>query len=199
MASPDPPPRRHSRSLEGKPFIVDVGSFFFAVYVFGPVAPFKNTNLIHANWSICGFIAGMVGKLRCIPVVTTLRGEDLNRASRSNLHIFFVRCAMRFSRRVITVSNAFEKRLEALFPEFTSKCQTISNGVGEEFIRIGARRFAQPLATAQDPRNRPLRIVTVCSLIPRKGVDVILKALAYLPDPETVALTIAGDGAKKIP
>ena len=42
-----------------------------------------DTDLIHANWAVCGAMAGIVGRLRRKPVITTLRGSDVTRATRS--------------------------------------------------------------------------------------------------------------------
>ena len=36
-----------------------------------------DVDLIHANWAVCGAVAGIVGRLRRKPVVTTLRGSDV--------------------------------------------------------------------------------------------------------------------------
>ena len=180
-------------ALAQNPFLYLLVPIFLLSMFIALLRASKNTQLIHANWSICGYVAGLAGRLRKIPVVTTLRGEDLNRAATSWVHDFLVRSTLRSSYRIVTVSDAFSKRIEENYPEFSAKCETIPNGVGDEFIRIGGAR-TNSLSDAEQYRSSPLRLISVGSLIPRKGMNVVLKAIAQLPEPGEVLLSIAGDG-----
>ena len=64
---------------------------------------------------------------------------------------------------------------------------------------IDARPPADPPAA---PRDGPVRIVTVCRLVEKKGVDTLLRALARLDAPDgsddaAWHLTVAGDGPRR--
>ncbi len=50
----------------------------------------RKADIIHANWSVNGAIAGLVGFFLKKPVVTTLRGEDVTRAKNSKLYYYLL-------------------------------------------------------------------------------------------------------------
>lgn len=144
------------------------------------------TDLVHANWAICGCIAGLVGRLRGLPVVTTLRGEDVTRGHRAGLQRFVLRACVRLSTRVVGVSEAMVQWLRAEFPQAADRIVAIPNGVDPALLEIAV------------PRPRPdgvLRVLSVGSLIPRKGMELIIGALAHLD--EHVRLRIVGDGPER--
>src|SRR6185312_8955117 len=96
-----------------------------------------DADLIHANWAVCGAMAGIVGRLRRKPVVTTLRGSDVARATRSWLDRMILGLAVRNSRIVICVSEAMAARLRAQFPHRTADIHACLNGADEAFFQIG--------------------------------------------------------------
>lgn len=144
-------------------------------------------DLIHANWSICGAIAGVVGRLRRKPVITTLRGSDVSRATRSRLDRLILGAAVRNSCIVICVSEAMAARLRAQFPHRVADIHAGLNGVDEVFYRIDR--------TVSD--DTILRVLAVGNLIHLKGFDVLVEAVARAQHPEQIRVCIVGDGSEQ--
>ena len=146
-----------------------------------------NTQVIHANWSVNGFIASIVGILIRRPVVTTLRGEDITRANKYKIDKFILRYCINWSSRVVCVNHSYREWITDLFPGVARKLCTIENGVDQCFLNIGKNR-----AAGKRP-NQKLRLITVGSLIKRKRIQDIIAAVIALRDPD-ISLTIAGHG-----
>src|SRR5579875_3196167 len=144
-------------------------------------------DLIHANWSICGAMAGVVGRLRRKPVITTLRGSDVSRASRSRLDRLILGAAVRNSCIVICVSEAMAKRVRAQFPHRTTDVHACLNGVDEAFFQISR--------TTSD--GTVLRVLAVGNLIRLKGFDVLIEAVARARHREQMRVRIFGNGPER--
>jgi glycosyltransferase involved in cell wall biosynthesis len=143
-------------------------------------------SVIHANWAICGCIAGAAGKFLGVPVVTTLRGDDISRAQRSWLDRWILSLCIKWSVGIISVSRSIEAWTRAQFPDHAGKICLIENGVDDSFLALPVKRdVAEPAL---------LRLLTVGSLIPRKGLDQIIIALSRLPQLARVSLKIVGEG-----
>ena len=142
-------------------------------------------DLVHANWAICGAVAGLAGLLTRKPVVTTLRGDDVNSTRRSLVSRIFLRLSIRLSRAVVTVSDDLRLSLISDYGVPEVRVHTIPNGVGDAFLAQGEQRSA-------NPSGDRLRLITVGSLIPRKNLGFLLRALAKLPP--TVDLSLVGSG-----
>ena len=151
----------------------------------------QNVDIIHANWAICGCIAGLVGKLRRVPVVTTLRGDDVTRAQRSILDRVILSLCLHWSSAVVCVSHSMDAWLRKQYPLLANKMCVIENGVEDTLLSLPLER--KLVSTAL-----PLQLVTVGSLIPRKGIDLIIYAMQRLSDRSTIALTVIGDGPDKL-
>lgn len=150
----------------------------------------RSTDIIHANWAVCGCIAGLAGKLLRVPVITTLRGDDVTRAQRSLADRLILSLCLHWSHAVVTVSRAIETWIQERYPYHTAKTCTIENGVEDVFLALPAGRHIAP----SEPR---LRLLAVGSLIARKGVDQIIAALRRLPERGQTMLTIIGDGPER--
>ncbi|MGR0482345.1 MAG: glycosyltransferase [Candidatus Electronema sp. V4] len=147
----------------------------------------RKTDIIHANWSINGVIAGIAGLLLRKPVITTLRGSDVNMMAKSGLMHLLVRCCFVMSRQVVTVSPSLQQTLATRFPAFADKISVIANGIAPAFFTAGERR---------DCTAAPLRFLYAGNLIPGKGVQVILEAAASLAE-DNWFLDIVGDGPER--
>lgn len=145
----------------------------------------RGAQILFANWSICGIAAGLVGRLRGIPVVVTLRGEDANRVGKGRLFRMMLSLCARLCDRVVTVSNAMAEALRVSVPAVADKLVTIPNGVAQAFLDV------PPPRTDGDE----LRLLCVASLIPRKSVSTLIRALAALPGRYT--LSIVGEGVEE--
>jgi glycosyltransferase involved in cell wall biosynthesis len=147
-----------------------------------------DTDLIHANWAVCGAVAGIIGRLRRKPVVTTLRGSDVTRATRSWLDRMILGLAVRNSRIVICVSEAMADRLRTQFPDRTADIHACLNGADEAFFQINR---AVPDGTSD---GTGLRVLAVGNLIPLKGFDVLIEAVARARHREQIHACIVGGG-----
>lgn len=147
----------------------------------------RQTDVIHANWSICGVIAGIVGALRKTPVVTTLRGEDVTRARHRLPDRMVLGLCLRFSNAVVVVSPSIEAWISERYAKLARKVRVIENGVEDVLLTV------PPDSRGRNP-NVPLRLLTVGSLIPRKRIGHIIEAMARLPDSDRIQLTVVGAG-----
>lgn len=144
----------------------------------------RKIDVIHANWAICGVIAGAAAILVRCPVVTTLRGDDATRATRSLLDRWVLNGAVRASTAIICVSEAMADQLRELYPRRARDIHVCLNGVDSDFSKI-VRSPAKPGL---------LRVAAVGSLIPRKGYDVLIDAVARMRHQSAVRVQIAGAG-----
>lgn len=144
----------------------------------------RRADLIHANWVLCGVIAVLVGRLRRVPVVMTLRGDDVTRASRSKLERWLLKFAVRGSRTVICVSSAMAEQMKALFPQRAADIHVCLNGVDDAFFDV-----ARPSSSLPD-----VNVAAVGSLIPRKGYETLIDAVGTMRHAEYVRVKIVGEG-----
>lgn len=144
----------------------------------------RRSDLLHANWAVSGVIAATVARLIGRPLVTTLRGDDVTRAERSMLDRWLLDTTMRESAAVICVSEAMAADLCARYPDKASSIHVCLNGVHAAFLNV--RR--------SPPEPGLLRIVSVGSLIERKGYDVLVEAVARMRFRDAISLRIAGAG-----
>lgn len=148
----------------------------------------RHVQLIHSNWSISGVIAGIAALLIRRPTIVTLRGADLNRAKFRWLDRTILRIAIRLNDRVVCVSQSQREWLLENLTEARNKTVHIGNGVFTQ-----AQSGTSP-ETTETGSNRKLKLVSVGSLIKRKGHAHIIKAIASLPSDSGVTLTIIGEG-----
>ena len=150
----------------------------------------RTSAVIHGNWAICGCIAGIVGRLLGKSVITTLRGEDVTRSERSILDRLLLRFCFAVSDRVIAVSSDMLHRIGEIVPQQRHKLALIENGVDEKFLSTcDARQYAA--------QGTELRVVTVGSLIPRKGIDQVIRALARVQESGELKLMVVGSGPEE--
>lgn len=145
----------------------------------------KNSDILHANWSIPGIIAGLVGLLIRKPAITTLRGEDVHRAHSSSLFKLSLYSCILLNKRIICVSTDMQESLHTLFPRKAKKILHIPNGVDTCFSKL-----AEPDKKTTD------RLVLLCvgSLIKRKDFATVIKALPHCETRNNLLLCIAGAG-----
>lgn len=143
-----------------------------------------SADLIHANWAVCGVVACIVGKLRKRPVVTTLRGSDVRRATQSRLERSILGLAVNHSRIVICVSQAMAEQVRKEFPHRADDIHACLNGVDEAFFRIRKESSDSPV----------LNVLAVGNLIRIKGFDVLVEAVARARMRDRIRVCIIGEG-----
>lgn len=146
----------------------------------------RNADLIHANWAVCGAIAGWVGAWMGKPVVTTLRGDDVTTAERSRVQRWLLNAAVRRSTAVICVCEPMRAQLQARYPQRAAAMHACPNGIEERFFQV-----------AHTPRAGPLRVLAIGSLIVRKGLDVLLDAVARMQHGSSLQVRIVGEGPER--
>ncbi|HEV3181984.1 MAG TPA: glycosyltransferase family 4 protein [Steroidobacteraceae bacterium] len=132
-----------------------------------------------------GLLTRFPGDHRSRPYVISLRGSDVPGYNRqvSVLHRLMLPISRRIwsgAHRVIANSNELRKLAHAAMPDL--RIDVILNGAAKP-----ARPDTPPAAHAG------VRVLTVCRLIGRKGVDTLIKALATSKD-SRLSVDIAGDG-----
>lgn len=148
----------------------------------------RTAEVIHANWAICGAIAVLVGRLRGRPVVTTLRGDDVKRAKRAIVDRWLLNLAVSGSQQVVCVSEAMASELRRFSPANLAKITVVHNGIDEDFLSV-PRVPVHPDV---------IRIGAVGSLIPRKGFDILLSALALMKHGRRARLSLVGGGPERL-
>lgn len=132
-----------------------------------------------------GILSRIPGPHQRRPYVVSLRGSDvpgydprLARYHKAMLPI--TRSIWRGAHRVVANSNALRRLALGTFPDIT--IDVIPNGT-----------YLYPRNRANCGGGSGLRVIAVSRLIARKGLDVLIKAIAGLRD-ESLSLDIAGDG-----
>ena len=151
----------------------------------------KCAQIIHAQWIPTAAVALIVGWVRRIPVVVSVRGADLNTAKNSRLGRMLTRAIIKRVRYVVTVSDEFRERL-ATEIGCPTPVVALYNGVDVEQFRprdkIACRRELGL------PEGRAIALY-VGGMIARKGVNVLLQALARDTSPNRpLDAYLAGEG-----
>lgn len=149
----------------------------------------RRADLIHANWSINGAVAGLAGLIVRRPVVTTLRGSDIKRAKDSVIDRGLLKMCLLLSSKVVSVSFAIHNRVQSLCPWSKEKLLTIPNGVDDAFLRTAGKH--------RSAASDSLRIGTVGNLIPLKGTHLVVQALADMDPCGSSELVIIGEGPER--
>lgn len=127
-----------------------------------------------------GVAAALLGQSLGLPVIITGRGTDLTLIPRNPLAKRQIQWAARQANTLVTVCEDLRQRLLALGVA-PDKVVTLRNGIDLDQFTPGPRQ----------PATGHFGLLSVGSLIPRKGHDLVIQALAHMPD---CHLTIAGDG-----
>ncbi len=163
--------------------------FFLLAMVFATLRLARRVDVLHANWSVTGVIAGWAGRLLRVPVLTTLRGSDVHRALNSRLYRRVLGRCLQLSGAVTVVSAAMTERLRAGFRDAAGRVSHIPNGVDGALLE---------LPCAQRVANEPLRLIFIGSLVHGKRLGTLIRALAVLPEGLDVRLTVVGDGPELV-
>jgi phosphatidylinositol alpha-mannosyltransferase len=139
-----------------------------------------------------GYLAGLCHERLGCPLVVTSHGDDVGAARRladptlRRRHIL----ALGRADALIAISRFTREGFEQLAPQIASKIIDIPNGVDMDAFAVPVLRPAD-----LEPAIRPGEYVLFLGrLDPRKGVDVLLKALTQVRPTGEVQLVVAGDG-----
>jgi teichuronic acid biosynthesis glycosyltransferase TuaC len=133
-----------------------------------------------------GVAAIILGKSLGKPVVITARGTDINLISEYCLPRRMIQWAARRAAGLITVCQALKDRLTQLGID-DKKIMVLRNGVDLELFKPSLDRTAVGCRLAAGEKM----LLSVGALVPLKGHDLVIRALASLPG---YKLFIAGEG-----
>jgi glycosyltransferase involved in cell wall biosynthesis len=153
-------------------------AFFFVALWEG-----RRSDLIYANWLGAGVIGALVGLITGKPLVVSYRGDDGYLARERFAWWVLARIVSDRAAIVAPVSG----ELVRIFIDFgvpEEKCRLPRFGVDREMFHPAEERPA---------RGDRVRLLFVGSLIPRKGLQDLLEALAS-PGLEHVDLVVVGEG-----
>lgn len=135
-----------------------------------------------------GVAAVKLGRYFNKPVVITARGSDISLIPRHRVARKMIQWAAHHADGIITVCNALKTELVELGAN-AAKITPLRNGVDLERFRPGERP-----ALREQIGVSGFTLLAVGNLVPVKGHELAIGALALLPD---VTLLLAGDGAER--
>ncbi len=148
----------------------------------------RGFDVIHAHWSICGAIAVLTQSFHKKPVVTTLHGSDHHRGQEKGAYSWLHKKAIQGSAFTVGVSQTILEQLKEQEEScYIDRLCFIPNGVTDAFYEVHPDKSSP---------QQPLRLLIIGSLIPRKGVDIVIKSLAKVSPDVPWKLTVLGEGAE---
>jgi glycosyltransferase involved in cell wall biosynthesis len=135
-----------------------------------------------------GVAAAILGKKQGIPVVITARGSDINLLPNYALPRKMILWAARRAAALVTVSSALKSALMQLGID-GGKITVLRNGVDTNLF-VPADRASQRARLGLTGTA----LLMVGNLVPLKGHDLVLRALAHFPE---VCLLIIGEGGEE--
>lgn len=136
-----------------------------------------------------GVAAVLLGRYFKKPVVVTARGTDINLIPRYTLPRQMIRWAANNAAGLVTVCEALKRELTNLGVE-RERIQVLRNGVDLSVFRLVNRESVRSRLGLHGPT-----ILSVGHLIPRKGHDLVIRALTDLVD---VSLLVVGEGSERL-
>jgi glycosyltransferase involved in cell wall biosynthesis len=153
------------------------------VFVLRSLFEAKGTDVVYANWLGAGLVGAVLKTLTGKPLVVSFRGDDGYLARDRFLWRTLTKWVTHRADMVAPVSSELAEIMRDLGtpPE---KCYLPVFGVDTDMFHPPADPF--------DTRKE-LRLIFVGALAPKKGLQILLEALAH-PDFSQVHLTVVGDG-----
>jgi len=175
-------------ALKRNPWLLMLLPPFLLCLLAACVRAARTAHVLHAQWGINGAIACLAGSLTRTPVVTTLQGEDVTRTKRSNLDRMLLRWTLRRSAQVVAVGRGQIEIIGKAVGRDPNEVTVIPNAVEDALLTIDR---------GGPGRSGHLNLLFVGSLIPRKAVGTVLKAMAEVKPAGSISLVVAGDGPER--
>lgn len=151
----------------------------------------RNAQIIHAQWIPTAAVAIIVGALRRVPVVVSVRGGDLNTARGSRLGRLFTSAILGRVTHIVTVSDDFRSAVANEIGCHTP-VSALYNGVDTEQFHPRDKAACRRELGLDETGSLALY---VGGLIERKGLKTLLEALTDRHVTEChVELYLAGEG-----
>jgi glycosyltransferase involved in cell wall biosynthesis len=142
-------------------------------------------DVVHAHWWMPG---GWFASWGRVPYLITCHGSDVRLLERGDLVRRIALATFRGAARVTTVSKFLAADIQRMLPALQARVQVTP-------MPVDVRGF---LAGTRTPKVDPPRLLYAGNLVPSKGVDVLLKAVAELARRGvTCELKILGEGPSR--
>jgi glycosyltransferase involved in cell wall biosynthesis len=152
----------------------------------------RGATVIHAQWVPTAAIALIVGMLRGISVVVSVRGADMNSARKSRFGRWLTRAIINRVSHVVTVSDEFR---DLLLSDLGCRKPVVAIYNGVDTSQFHPRDRSVCRRELGLPPEAPV-VLYVGSLIERKGVACLIAALAR-GVAEPVGAYIVGEGPQR--
>ncbi|MDY0049144.1 MAG: glycosyltransferase family 4 protein [Halothiobacillaceae bacterium] len=126
-------------------------------------------HVIHAWGERNGLLAGLVGRLRGTPVITTLTCRDLAKNNNGWLSRLRLNLSMSLSAAVTVDNERRREELSARFPRHARKLHSIAEGIDDSFYQI------RPAYSAE----APFRLLTIATENQLPALHSLLGALTF--------------------
>jgi glycosyltransferase involved in cell wall biosynthesis len=143
-------------------------------------------DLVHLHTSRATWLGGLAARWAGLPAVTTRRQEKPLRASARTRFVYGT-----LVRRVVAISPAVERCLAEGGVE-RGRLRRIASSV--DAGALTPRRARAEMRAALGLAPEEVAVLTLAALVPRKGVDLLLEALARQPAVQRCVLLVAGEG-----
>lgn len=172
-------------SFKKSPWYIIALGCFFIMQVMAVLKRCNEFDLIHAQWTLSGFIAWAVALIKRKPYIVTLHGSDMVFAGKYSWVRWFTKLCLNNAKKVIAVSHALANDCRKMGIK-DELIEVIPNGVDTDFFVPGFL-----------PKKNTL--LYVGSLTNGKGVNYLIESMPIVwncyPD---VDLIITGDGPQRI-
>ncbi|MFQ6057992.1 MAG: glycosyltransferase [Anaerolineae bacterium] len=147
----------------------------------------EQVRLIHAHFGQLGALFVPVARRHGLPLVTSFHGTDVSVFAAYPAWQRHFEALWEYGHRFLVVGPAMAERLKAV-------------GCPEDRIEVlplplDLRKFG--FVERRPAPGEPICILTVGRLIPKKGINILLQALATLKSRYSLRLWIAGDGPQR--
>lgn len=184
----------HPRYLVIPKIGMSLAPFLMAFFTFGVLKRLASSNdtdfdVIDAHYVYPdGVAAAILGKIMNKPVVITARGTDINVIPNYLIPRFLIKWAFRQAEHVVSVSEALSRRIGELGVE-SDRLSVIRNGVDTTVFYPDG----EPEGIKSELGIKGDLIISVGNLVPLKGHDLVLEAVANIPN---ISLIIVGEGSE---
>lgn len=163
---------------------------FFAYFKLLKLVRKKDYDILHYFFSMpTGLLTLFPGKHKKIPYIVSLRGSDVPHYDRFNRRLELIHSLLKpltkriWNKAQAVVALSKSLRQTALETDPEQEIDIIRNGISTEIFT--------PLDS--DNTGKSFKLVAVCRLLERKGIQYVLAAMAELSDPN-ISLKVVGLG-----